>query len=213
LLGKKHRLKTATTCCERRCQHILCKSYGAEQGAYAILNGVQSVLKKFLPNQHVKSIFEIEPNDLKEKGIKGIITDLDNTLVEWDRPEATPKVIQWFEKMKQNEIQVTIVSNNNEARVKLFSDPLKIPFIYRAKKPMSHAFNQAASRMNLKREETVVIGDQLLTDVLGGNRGGFHTILVVPVAQNDGMATKFNRFVERRIMNWFRKKGLLQWED
>ena len=67
--------------------------------------------------------------------------------------------------------------------------------------------------MNLKKEETVVIGDQLLTDILGGNRSGFHTILVVPVAQNDGMATKFNRLVERRIMNWFRKKGLLQWED
>ena len=67
--------------------------------------------------------------------------------------------------------------------------------------------------MNIKKEETVVIGDQLLTDVLGGNRGGFHTILVVPVAQTDGMATKFNRMVERRILNWFRKKGMLQWED
>lgn len=174
---------------------------------------MQSLLKNFLPNQYVKSIFDIKPDDLKERGVKGIITDLDNTLVEWDRPEATPTVIQWFEKMKQNEIQVTIVSNNNETRVKFFSDPLKIPFIFRAKKPMQQAFNQAASRMNLKKEETVVIGDQLLTDILGGNRGGFHTILVVPVAQNDGMATKFNRFVERRIMNWFRKKGLLQWED
>ena len=67
--------------------------------------------------------------------------------------------------------------------------------------------------MDIKKEETVVIGDQLLTDVLGGNRGGFHTILVVPVAQTDGMATKFNRIVERRILNWFRKKGMLQWED
>ena len=67
--------------------------------------------------------------------------------------------------------------------------------------------------MNIKKEETVVIGDQLLTDVFGGNRGGFHTILVVPVAQTDGMATKFNRMVERRILNWFRKKGMLQWED
>ncbi|WP_338470324.1 YqeG family HAD IIIA-type phosphatase [Niallia sp. XMNu-256] len=171
------------------------------------------MLKQFLPSQHVKSILDINPSELKEKGIKGIITDLDNTLVEWDRPEATPLVMEWFEKMKQNQIQVTIVSNNNEARVKAFSDPLEMPFIFRARKPMSHAFIQAASRMNLKKEEIVVIGDQLLTDILGGNRSGFHTILVLPVAQNDGMATKFNRFVERRIMNWFRKKGLLQWED
>ena len=177
------------------------------------INGVHSLLNNFLPNQYVKSILDIQPTELKEKGVKGIITDLDNTLVEWDRPEATPQIIQWFEKMQQNQIQVTIVSNNNEVRVKAFSDPLKIPFIYRAKKPMSNAFFQAAKRMNLKKEETVVIGDQLLTDILGGNRSGFHTILVVPVAQNDGLATKFNRLVERRIMNWFRKKGLLQWEE
>ena len=171
------------------------------------------MLKHFLPNQHVKSILDIHPKDLQEKGIKGIITDLDNTLVEWDRPNATPRVIEWFEEMKKNQIKVTIVSNNNEKRVKSFSDPLDIPFIFRAKKPLSLAFHRAAKQMNIKKEETVVIGDQLLTDVLGGNRGGFHTILVVPVAQTDGIATKFNRMVERRILNWFRKKGMLQWED
>ena len=171
------------------------------------------MLKHFLPNQHVKSILDIHPKDLQEKGIKGIITDLDNTLVEWDRPNATPRVIKWFEEMKKNQIKVTIVSNNNEKRVKSFSDPLDIAFIFRAKKPLSLAFHRAAKQMNIKKEETVVIGDQLLTDVLGGNRGGFHTILVVPVAQTDGIATKFNRMVERRILNWFRKKGMLQWED
>ena len=171
------------------------------------------MLKHFLPNQHVKSILDIHPKDLQEKGIKGIITDLDNTLVEWDRPNATPRVIEWFEEMKKNQIKVTIVSNNNEKRVKSFSDPLDIAFIFRAKKPLSLAFHRAAKQMNIKKEETVVIGDQLLTDVLGGNRGGFHTILVVPVAQTDGIATKFNRMVERKILNWFRKKGMLQWED
>jgi len=171
------------------------------------------LLKHFLPNQHVKSILDIHPKDLQEKGIKGIITDLDNTLVEWDRPNATPRVIKWFEEMKKNQIKVTIVSNNNEKRVKSFSDPLDIAFIFRAKKPLSLAFHRAAKQMNIKKEETVVIGDQLLTDVLGGNRGGFHTILVVPVAQTDGIATKFNRMVERKILNWFRKKGMLQWED
>lgn len=166
-----------------------------------------------MPNQHVKSILDINPRELYEKGIKGIITDLDNTLVEWDRPQATPRVIEWFEKVKAHNIKVTIVSNNNEKRVKAFSDPLNISFIFRARKPLTTAFHKAADQMNLKKEETVVIGDQLLTDVFGGNRSGFHTILVVPVAQTDGLATKFNRFVERRLLNWFRKKGMLQWED
>ncbi|MGA9226251.1 MAG: YqeG family HAD IIIA-type phosphatase [Mesobacillus sp.] len=171
------------------------------------------MLKHFLPDQHVKSIFDIQPESLKEKGVKGIITDLDNTLVEWDRPNATPKLIEWFDNMRKNEILVTIVSNNNENRVKSFSDPLQIPFIFQARKPMSRAFNKALKQMGLRKEETVVIGDQLLTDVLGGNRSGFHTILVVPVAKTDGFVTKFNRKVERRILDWFRKQGKLNWED
>ncbi|MBT2643705.1 YqeG family HAD IIIA-type phosphatase [Bacillus sp. ISL-41] len=171
------------------------------------------MLKHFLPDQHVKSIFEIQPESLKEKGVKGIITDLDNTLVEWDRPSATPKLIEWFDNMRKHEILVTIVSNNNEKRVRAFSDPLQIPFIFQARKPMTRAFNKALKQMGLRKEETVVIGDQLLTDVLGGNRSGFHTILVVPVAQTDGFVTRFNRKVERRILNWFRKQGKLNWED
>lgn len=172
-----------------------------------------NVLKQFLPNEHVKSILDISPEELKDRGVKGIITDLDNTLVEWDRPDATPQLIKWFEDIRRHNILVTIVSNNNEERVKAFSDPLKIPFIFRAKKPFAAAFQRAVSQMGIKKEDAVVIGDQLLTDVLGGNLGGFHTILVVPVAQTDGFFTKFNRFVERRILNWFRKKGMLQWED
>ncbi|MEW8970318.1 YqeG family HAD IIIA-type phosphatase [Mesobacillus jeotgali] len=171
------------------------------------------MLKHFLPDQHVKNIFEITPESLQEKGVKGIITDLDNTLVEWDRPYATPMLIEWFDNMRKNEILVTIVSNNNEKRVRAFSDPLHIPFIFQARKPMTRAFNKALKEMGLRKEETVVIGDQLLTDVLGGNRSGFHTILVVPVAQTDGFVTRFNRKVERRILNWFRKKGKLNWED
>lgn len=171
------------------------------------------MLKKFLPDQHVKSIFDISPVGLKERGVKGIITDLDNTLVEWDRENATPKLIDWFEDMKNNDILVTIVSNNNEGRVKSFSEPLGIPFIFQARKPLGRAFRKALTQMGLQKDETVVIGDQLLTDVLGGNRSGFHTILVVPVARTDGFFTKLNRQIERRILNWFRKKGMIQWED
>lgn len=79
------------------------------------------MLKKyFLPDEFVKSIFHISPQKLKERNVKGIITDLDNTLVEWDRPSATPRLIEWFQEMKDHGIQVTIVSNNNEKRVKLF---------------------------------------------------------------------------------------------
>lgn len=171
------------------------------------------MIKNFLPDQHVKSVFDISPQQLKSRGIKAIITDLDNTLVEWDRPNATPKLIEWFNDMEKNNILITIVSNNNEERVKAFSEPHRIPYIFRARKPLGRAFQKAIRQMNVRKEEVVVIGDQLLTDVFGGNRSGIHTILVVPVAKTDGFFTKFNRQMERIILNWFRKKGMIQWED
>ncbi|MFC4320858.1 YqeG family HAD IIIA-type phosphatase [Litchfieldia salsa] len=171
------------------------------------------MLKTFLPNQHVKSVFDISPKDLVERGVKGIITDLDNTLVEWDRPSATPKLIEWFKQMQDHGIMITIVSNNNEQRVKDFSEPLQTPFIFKARKPMGMAFRRAIKEMKLKSEEVVVIGDQLLTDVLGGNRSGLHTILVVPVAQTDGFFTRINRRIERQILTWLKNKGMIYWEE
>ncbi|GAB3050611.1 YqeG family HAD IIIA-type phosphatase [Virgibacillus ainsalahensis] len=171
------------------------------------------MLKFFLPNEHVKSVFDIQPAILKQKGIKGIITDLDNTLVAWDVKDATPEVVQWFELMRDHDIKVTIISNNNQERVKIFSDPLKTPFVYSARKPLSRAFKTVAKQMGLKKEEVVVIGDQVLTDVLGGNFAGFYTMLVIPIVQTDGKITKINRKIERRILNYMRKKGKISWEE
>jgi uncharacterized protein len=171
------------------------------------------MLSYFLPNEHVKSVFDIQPQALKKRGIKGIITDLDNTLVAWDVKDATPEVIQWFKLMKDHDIKVTIISNNNKERVEIFSEPLGTPFVYSARKPLSNAFKTVAKEMDLMKKEVVVIGDQLLTDVLGGNLAGFYTILVVPIVQTDGKITKFNRKIERRILNYFRRKGKISWEE
>ncbi|WP_090871626.1 YqeG family HAD IIIA-type phosphatase [Oceanobacillus limi] len=171
------------------------------------------MLKRFLPNEHVKSIFDIRPKSLKEKGIKGVITDLDNTLVAWDVREATPEVKNWFKEMQDEGIKVTIISNNKEDRVKFFSEPLNTPYVFSARKPLRRAFKIAAKEMGLKREEIVVIGDQLLTDVLGGNSAGLHTILVVPIVETDEKITRINRTIERRILSYFRKKGKIKWEE
>ncbi|WP_226583218.1 YqeG family HAD IIIA-type phosphatase [Halobacillus litoralis] len=170
------------------------------------------MLNKFLPDEHVPSVFDIDPEQLKAKGIRGVITDLDNTLVAWDVPDATEDIKRWFEKMDDHGIQVTIASNNNETRVKLFSEPLDASFIYSARKPLSKAFKKAQKQMNLNKDEIAVIGDQLLTDVLGGNSAGFHTILVVPIVQTDGFFTKINRKIERRILNWMRRRGKITWQ-
>ncbi|RWZ60006.1 YqeG family HAD IIIA-type phosphatase [Halobacillus fulvus] len=170
------------------------------------------MLNNFLPNEHVPSVFDIDPGELKQKGVKGVITDLDNTLVAWDVKDATEDIKEWFKIMNDHGIQVTIASNNKETRVKLFSEPLEASFIYSARKPLSKAFKKAQKQMKLDKDEVVVIGDQLLTDVLGGNMAGFHTILVVPIVETDGFITRFNRKIERRILNWMRKKGKISWE-
>ncbi|MGE5701473.1 MAG: YqeG family HAD IIIA-type phosphatase, partial [Clostridia bacterium] len=139
------------------------------------------ILEKLMPNQYVESVFSITVDRLHKQNIRAIITDLDNTLVEWDRVEATPEVMAWIEQMRKSGIQVTILSNNRRERVERFCQPLGVQYIWGAKKPTRNAFLRAVKEMNVSIEETVVVGDQLFTDVLGGNLLGFHTILVVPV--------------------------------
>lgn len=171
------------------------------------------MLKRFLPSAHVKSIFEITPEKLLEQGVKGIITDLDNTLVSWDTRDATQEVIDWLALMNASGIKVSVLSNNNEERVSYFCAPLGTPYVFSARKPLAKSFKRAAREMNLEKDKIVVIGDQLLTDVLGGNSAGFNTILVVPIVKTDGRITRFNRMIERRLLNYFRKKGLIEWEE
>lgn len=171
------------------------------------------MLKNFLPNEHVKSVFDVHPATLKQKGINGVITDLDNTLVAWDVKDATPEIVEWFKQMRDHDINVMIISNNKQERVKIFSEPLDTPFVFSARKPLSRAFKTAAEQMGLNKNEIVVIGDQLLTDVLGGNFAGFYTILVLPIVQTDGKITRFNRKIERRILNYMRRKGKITWEE
>ena len=93
------------------------------------------MLNHFLPSAYVKSVFLIKPEDLLENGIKGIITDLDNTLVEWDRADATQDIMAWFKSMRDAGLQITVVSNNHIERVSHFCDPLGIPYICEARKP------------------------------------------------------------------------------
>lgn len=171
------------------------------------------IKKYFMPNEYVQSIFQIDIQKLADSGMKGIITDLDNTLVGWDEAEPTDAVKKWFKDVNEAGMTITIVSNNNERRVASFSKSLEVDYIFKARKPRGRAFNQAAQSMQLDPAEIVVIGDQMMTDVFGGNRRGLFTIMVVPVKHTDGFITKFNRLVERRLLQHFRKKGYITWEE
>ena len=157
----------------------------------------------FMPNDYVQSVFQIDIEKLANSGFKGIITDLDNTLVGWDVKTPTKEIQEWFKKANDLGLTITIVSNNNEKRVSVFSKDLDVDFIFKARKPMGRAFKKAIQHMNIKPEETIVIGDQMLTDVLGGNNNGLYTIMVVPVKKTDGFLTRLNRIIERRLLNYF----------
>lgn len=167
------------------------------------------MFSSFVPNQYVSSIYKINLEELKEKGMKSIIVDLDNTLVESDRKAATPLLIEWLERLQDLGFQVMIVSNNSKTRVSQFAIPLQIPFIHKARKPLSSCFRRAMSELDTEVNSTVMVGDQLLTDVLGGNRMGLYTILVVPISNTEGFFTKVNRRIERRVFRWMEKRGLL----
>jgi HAD superfamily phosphatase (TIGR01668 family) len=168
---------------------------------------VISLLNKLLPRLQVNTIYDIDLVALWEQGVRGIITDLDNTLVGAKAPLATPELIDWLKVVAQIGFQVVIVSNNNRLRVSKFAEPLSLPFIYRAKKPTSASFRRALSMMNMKPEQTAVIGDQMMTDVLGGNRMGLYTILVLPIARGDeGFFTKvINRSLEKAALTWMKR--------
>lgn len=172
------------------------------------MGGFTKLLASFVPNHYVPSIYKINLDELQAKGIKSIIVDLDNTLVESDRRDATPKLITWLQQLQELGFKVMIVSNNNATRVSVFAKPLNIPFIHKAKKPLALSFRKALLELGTKESETAMVGDQLLTDVLGGNRIGLYTILVVPISETEGFFTKLNRRFERMVFRWMEKRGL-----
>jgi uncharacterized protein len=172
------------------------------------------LLKKLIPHKSVESVYGIDLHALKELGVKGIVTDLDNTLVGAKDPLATPLLIEWFKKVKDEGFQIVIVSNNNRTRVAAFAEPLGIPYIYSARKPMNRAFVRAMDMMKLAPKETVMVGDQMLTDVFGGNRLGMYTVMVLPVSPKDeGFATRINRLLEKIAVALMRRRGLMPWQD
>lgn len=169
------------------------------------------MLQLVMPKLTVRSIYDIDLTDLKKKGILGIMTDLDNTLVGAKVPLATPELKNWLEIVRQEGFRIVVISNNKEARVRAFAEPLDLPFVSRARKPMNAAFERALQMMSLRADQAAIVGDQIMTDVLGGNRLGLYTILVEPIAAADeGWVTRhINRNLERAFISRLRKKGWL----
>jgi len=164
------------------------------------------MFERFVPKLVVDSIREIDLDFLRNNGIRGIITDLDNTLVGAREPDATPEVLEWLKRLDEYGFRIVIVSNNHLPRVERFAKPLGIPFLHRAKKPTRTPFRKALALLQLTSEQVAVVGDQLMTDIYGGNRLGMFTILVNPIApQDEGFGTRINRRLEKIVRAFTRR--------
>jgi len=165
------------------------------------------------PKVYVNSIYNIDLKKLKEvKNIKGIIIDLDNTLVAWGQKEVSKKNIDWVKEAKKLEFKLCIVSNTNSKRVAEFAKIFNIPYHSKYFKPFSVAFNNGLKILDTKKSETAVIGDQIFTDIWGGNILKLLTILVTPIVKKDSIGTFLHRNLEKIIISFWLRKNILKKE-
>lgn len=164
------------------------------------------MLTKLYPREYCNSVFDINLEALKESGIRGLVIDLDNTIVARDCHVPTDELNKWLAKAKKMGFELCILSNNWMTRVSKVAKQLDLPLVARAVKPRRKAFIQAMSEIGTSVEATAVIGDQIFTDVLGGNLAGLYTILVVPISDREAPHTRILRRLERVIMRNYHKR-------
>jgi hypothetical protein len=158
---------------------------------------------KLLPDLRVDSISKVDLDALSSRGIRGLIVDLDNTVVRWNRSELSRATIEWFQRARARGMRACIVSNaGHSGRVERVAARLGACALARAGKPGSQGYLRAMQQMGTSAAETAVIGDQLPTDVWGGNRLGLFTILVRPIGWWEFPPTKLNRILEWLILSW-----------
>ncbi len=152
-----------------------------------------------MPHYYIESFQTLNVERLIERNIKVLLCDIDNTLVAHDEAYPGTNVIAFIHKVKEAGIEVIFISNNVEERVSNFAKDLDVKAYAFARKPLKMTYKKIMKETGYRRDEIAVLGDQLLTDVLGGNRMRYFTILTSPVAKRDLPCTKLNRKVENMI--------------
>lgn len=149
------------------------------------------------PDYFVGSVRELSPEFLLEHGCNTIIFDIDNTLVSHDTPHPTQEVINFLRNFSKSGIKIALVSNNSKERVETFSRDLHIFYLPRAYKPFKRGLKRVLRELEAVPGETALAGDQLFTDIWGGNRMGFYTILVTPIKENETWFVALKRRFEK----------------
>ncbi len=157
------------------------------------------------PKLYLNSVKEISLELLQQYNLRGLILDVDNTLIDYDKnmPEG---VQEWAERLKKAGIPLCIVSNTNQKeKVEKVAEKLDIPYIYFAKKPCKGGLKKAKEILRLENAQIGVVGDQILTDVIGANRSHMFSILVKPINEKDIWITKIKRPIENIIIKNYQK--------
>ncbi|MDR0899979.1 MAG: YqeG family HAD IIIA-type phosphatase [Lactobacillaceae bacterium] len=162
----------------------------------------------FEPTYFIEKIWDIEPDTLKKLGVTAVLADLDNTLVAWNKRDGDERFFEWNEKLKNNNIQLIVVSNNTTSRVRRAVKPLGLPFESWSLKPLPRGILKTLKDFNLSKNEVVMVGDQLMTDIIASNIAGVKSVLVKPLVSSDGIMTKINRGLANKILS----KMDVKWE-
>lgn len=163
------------------------------------------MLKRFYPDNEADNAYEIEYEKLYQKGYRGIIFDIDNTLVPHGAP-ADERAAGLFARLHRTGFQTVLLSNNKEPRVKSFSDKVNSGYIYKAGKPGAAGYERAMEMMGTVPENTLFVGDQLFTDVWGAKKAGIVTYLVRPIHPKEEIQIVLKRKLERIVLYFYHRK-------
>lgn len=176
-------------------------------GAVLIVGGILvselpkgfSLLGGLYPKQYMNSAYEIDFESLYEAGYRGVLFDVDNTLVPHDAP-ADERSIAFFERLRGIGFSTCLISNNKEPRVMPFARALDTLYVYKAGKPKLRGYKEGMRRMGTDESNTLFVGDQLFTDVWGANRAGMHSILVKPMNPREEIQIVLKRYLEKPVI-------------
>lgn len=155
------------------------------------------------PREYINSTYEIDFDKLYKQGYRGIIFDIDNTLVPHGAP-ADERAISLFIHLKEIGFSCMLLSNNKEPRVKMFNDAVGVDYIYKAGKPKPSGYKKAMHRLGTTTDNTLFVGDQIFTDIVGANLAGIRTILVKPIHPKEEIQIVLKRFLEKPILAFYK---------
>lgn len=170
------------------------------------------MMAKLKPDYLIFSPFTLTVEMFRAKKIKGIIMDVDNTIISWRDKIVSEEVKQWFRELKSSGIEIVLLSNNTNTRIGPIAQQIEVPFVANAKKPSAYGVKKALEILTMEEQSILLIGDQLLTDISAGKKTAVQTMLVKPMT-SDMIPTYILRLVEKILLRSYNRKYKLDWRN